>query len=338
VIVCARAPLRLSFAGGGTDLPPYPDECGGLVLNATIHRYAYATLRPHPEPTLRVRSVDFDRVLHLELGRSQSYDGELDLAKACVNRLLLDGDHAGLDLYLETEAPPGSGLGGSSALVAAMIGAMAEWRQLRLSKYELAHLAWQVERQDLGVPGGMQDQYAAVFGGFNYIEFDAGNRVIVNPLRLEPWIVDELQYHLLLVYLGSRASAAIIESQIAGYVKRDPNVVEAMGRMKTLTVDAKNALVTGRLDDLGALLHEDWLEKKRTSRGVSNSRIDELYEEARRLGALGGKVSGAGGGGFMLLYCPVDHKAAIRERMGQLGGVVSPVSFEPQGMTTWAHA
>jgi D-glycero-alpha-D-manno-heptose-7-phosphate kinase len=338
VIFRARAPLRISFAGGGTDLSPYVEEHGGLVLSATIDRYAYATLRFHDDPVIRVNSLDYKTVAQYGFDEPLVYDGKFDLVKACLQRLnpRPEPDGRGIELYLETEAPPGSGLGASSALVVAVIGALRTWRRLSLDKYEIARIAWEVERKDVGIPGGIQDQYAAVFGGFNLIEFHSETKVVVNPLRIEPRIVHELQYNLLLVFTGAtRRSSSIIESQIAGYAARRPGVVDAMNRMKVLTMEAKDALLTGRLHDLGELLHEEFLEKRRTADAVSTPFIEEMYEEVRRLGVVGGKVSGAGGGGFMFLYCPFDRKPAVIDRIAKMGGQVVPMAFEHEGMQSW---
>lgn len=338
MMVRARAPLRISFCGGGTDLSPYVDEHGGIVLNATIDRYAYATLRFPNEAVIRVNSLDYDSVVSFSLGDPLPFDGNLDLIKACLRRLLpeAEADRSGIELYLETEAPPGSGLGASSALVVAVIAALRSWRRLTLDRYELARVAWEVERNDVRIPGGLQDQYAAVFGGFNLIEFRDRFRVIVNPLRIEPRIVNELQYNMLLVYTGStRFSSTIIEQQISGYAAKREGVIEAMHRMKALAIDAKDALVTGRLTDLAEILHEDFLAKKRTAAGVTTPVIEDMYEEARRLGVIGGKISGAGGGGFMFLYCPFDRKPAVSERMVQMGGQILPMAFEPDGVQAW---
>jgi D-glycero-alpha-D-manno-heptose-7-phosphate kinase len=338
MIIRARAPLRISFAGGGTDLSPYVDEHGGVVLNATIDRYAYATLRFHDHPLIRVNSLDYQTVADYGVGEPLVYDGKFDLIKACLRRLGPSVAHQerGIELYLDTEAPPGSGLGASSALVVAVIGALRAWRRLPLEKYEIARVAWEVERKDVGVPGGLQDQYAAVFGGFNLIEFHSQTKVIVNPLRIEPRIVNELQYNLLLVFTGTtRTSSGVIDAQVSNLKEQRPVVVEAMNRMKTLTLEAKDALLTGRLDDLGHILHEEFLEKRRTAEAVATPRIEEMYEEARRLGVVGGKVSGAGGGGFMFLYCPFDRKPAVSARIRAMGGEVVPMAFEPDGVQAW---
>jgi D-glycero-alpha-D-manno-heptose-7-phosphate kinase len=338
VLIRGRAPLRISFAGGGTDLSPYLEEKGGVVLNATIDRYAYATLRFPAEREIHVQSLDYKSEAHFGFDEPLAYDGNFDLIKACLTRLRARSDHAegGLELYLETEAPPGSGLGASSALVVAVIGALKTWRRLAIDKYELARTAWEVERIDVGVPGGMQDQYAAAFGGFNLIEFHSNSNVIVNPLRIEPRIIHELQYNMLLVFTGStRVSSTIIEAQVAGYVDRKPGVTEAMDRMKALAFDAKDALLTGRLNDLGEILHEEFLHKKRTAASVAPPHIEEMYDEARRRGVIGGKISGAGGGGFMFLYCPYDRKPAVTERLVEMGAQVLPVAFEPEGVESW---
>jgi D-glycero-alpha-D-manno-heptose-7-phosphate kinase len=340
MIFRGRAPLRISFAGGGTDLSPYVDERGGAVLSATIDRFAYATLRVCDDKVFRVRSVDLDTSLDLDLTQPPPFDGNLDLIKGCLRRLPGSApDSGGLELYLETDAPPGSGLGASSALVVATIGALAEWQRQSLDRYELARMAWEIERRDVGVPGGLQDQYAAAFGGFNLIEFRDSKNVIVNPLRISPRVLNELEYNMLLVYTGAtRVSANIIESQIRGLSAGSYDVTSAMDHMKALTIEAKDALLTGRLGDFADILHEEWEAKKRTSDSVTTPRIDEMYDEARRLGAIGGKVSGAGGGGFMFLYCPFDRKAAVTKRLVELGGDVIPMAFEPDGMQSWSWA
>jgi D-glycero-alpha-D-manno-heptose-7-phosphate kinase len=339
VIFRGRAPLRISFSGGGTDLSPYVNERGGLVLNATIDRHAYATLRVRDDRMVSVRSLDFNTNLDFSIDQPPPFDGNLDLIKGCLRRLSPDRpqDSTGLELYLETEAPPGSGLGASSALVVATIGALAEWRRLTLDKYEVARLAWEIERLDVGVPGGLQDQYAASFGGFNLIEFRNEREALVNPLRIEPRILHELEYNMLLIYTGAtRTSSRIISSQIAGLTGKQPEVFEAMERMKALTLEAKDALLTGRLADFAALLHEEWQAKKRTSDAVTTSLIDEMYADARRLGALGGKVSGAGGGGFMFLFCPFEKRPAVSDRMRELGGEILPMAFVTEGMQSWS--
>lgn len=308
------------------------------MLSTTIDRHAHATLRLTKERVIRVHSMDFGSSLELPLDEPPPFDGNLDLIKGCLRRLEVTerGLEQGMELFLETEAPPGSGLGASSALVVATLGALAEWRRLTLDRYELARLAWEIERHDVGVPGGVQDQYAAAFGGFNLIEFRSETEVVVNPLRVEARVLNELQYNMLLVYTGAtRVSARIIHSQMSGLSERDGDVSRAMNEMKELTLAAKDALLTGRLTDFASILHREWEAKKRTSSEVSNPHLDDMYRQARELGALGGKVSGAGGGGFMFLYCPFDRKPAVSRRLVEMGAEVLPISFQPVGMESW---
>ena len=331
----AKAPLRISFAGGGTDVSPYADERGGLVLNATVDKYAYATLRVAAGRTITIKSQDYHTIAKFDLDQPPVYDGRLDLVKAAINRLNAPESAGGCELFLHTDAPPGSGLGSSSAVVVAIIGAFSQWLSLPLTNYEIASLAYQIERIDLGIKGGRQDQYAATFGGFNLIEF-YGDRVIVNPLRIPEPILNELHYSLMLFYTGgTRLSAHIIDNQTRGFVERREDVIAAMDTIKALTGETKNALLQGRLEDFGALLHESWENKKKMASSISNPLIDEIYHEARRLGALGGKISGAGGGGYMFLYCPYDTQAAISERLEKLGAIQVGFSFEKNGLQTW---
>lgn len=337
----AKAPLRISFAGGGTDVSPYADERGGLVLNATVDKYAYASLRVTDERLITIKSLDYHTIARLDLDQPPVYDGQLDLVKATIHRLHAPDVASGIEtdqgfeLFLHTDAPPGSGLGSSSAIVVAIIGVFSQWLGLPLTSYEIASLAYQIERIDLGIKGGRQDQYAASFGGFNLIEF-YGDRVIVNPLRISEPILNELHYSLMLFYTGgTRLSAHIIDNQTRGFIQRQGEVVAAMDSLKQLTIETKNALLQGRLEDFGALLHESWVSKKKMAASISNPLIDEIYQAARRLGALGGKISGAGGGGYMFFYCPYETQAAISERLEELGAVQVDFSFEKNGLQSW---
>jgi D-glycero-alpha-D-manno-heptose-7-phosphate kinase len=333
----AKAPLRISFAGGGTDVSPFAEERGGLVLNATIDKYAYATLRKSADPAITIKSLDFHTIAKLDLDQPPVYDGQLDLVKAAVHRLhvLSTEGSPGFELFLHTDAPPGSGLGSSSAIVVAIIGVFSQWLGLTLTNYEIAALAYQIERLDLGIKGGRQDQYAATFGGFNLMEF-YGERVVVNPLHIPDHILNELHYALMLFYTGgTRLSANIIDTQTSGFIHRQVDVVAAMENIKQLAVDTKNALLQGRLEDFGDLLHESWVNKKKMASSISNPLIDKMYAEARRLGALGGKISGAGGGGYMFLYCPYETQAKISERLENLGALSVGFSFENKGLQSW---
>jgi D-glycero-alpha-D-manno-heptose-7-phosphate kinase len=334
MLIRAKAPLRISFAGGGTDVPPFPAQEGGLVLNATINRYAYGTLRPRDDDNIQINSHDYGLSAEFSAHESPVFDGRLDLAKAAIRRFA-GREARGFDLLLHSNAPPGSGLGSSSAMMVALIGVLTEFRNVPVTDYELAELAHSIEREELGIKGGRQDQYAAAFGGFNFIEL-SGDRVIVNPLRLAPDVMLELEHNLLLCYTGTtRQGDHIIEDQTARFEQRNEDAVAGLRAQKELAVEMKNALLQRRLRDFGDLLHTAWQAKKRMSTRISNPRIDELYDEARRAGAIGGKVTGAGGGGYVLFYCRYDRKHDVAKRLIELDASVDEFAFEPSGLRTW---
>jgi D-glycero-alpha-D-manno-heptose-7-phosphate kinase len=329
----ARAPLRISLCGGGTDVSPYPEEHGGMVLSATINQYAYASLRPRRDSRLTLASLDYDVVARYDHPRRLRLDGNLDLIKAVVRAFKV---RRGADLWVHSDAPPGSGLGSSSTLVVALIGVMSEWLGRPLSGYEVAELAYRIERLDLGLAGGRQDQYAAAFGGFNFIEF-LGDTTVVNPLRIRPDVLNELEYRLLLCYMGqTRQSAKIIERQTAAYRAGRVAVVQALHRLREETLEMKKALLLGRVDALGELLHQAWEAKKKLDDNISNSHVDRLYQLARREGAIGGKMPGAGGGGYFLLLARFDRKHRVAAALEKHGGQVVPFQFERRGLVTWS--
>jgi D-glycero-alpha-D-manno-heptose-7-phosphate kinase len=334
MLIRAKAPLRISFAGGGTDVPPFPAQEGGLVLNATINRYAYGTLRPRADGNIHLSSFDYGLSTKFGVHEPPVFDGKLDLAKAAIRRFAGEGAH-GFDLLLHSNAPPGSGLGSSSAMMVTLIGALTEFRNLPVTDYELAELAHSIERDELGIKGGRQDQYAAAFGGFNFIEL-SGDRVVVNPLRVAPDVTLELEHNLLLCYTGTtRQGDHIIEDQTTRFEQGNEDAVAGLRDQKQLAIEMKNALLQRRLRDFGELLHTAWEAKKRMSTRISNPRIDELYEAAREAGAIGGKVTGAGGGGYVLLYCRSDRKHEVAQRMIELNATVDEFAFEPRGLRTW---
>lgn len=331
----ARAPLRLSFCGGGTDVPPYPQEHGGMVLSATINQYAYASLRPRRDSRITIASLDYDVVARYDHPARMKLDGNLDLIKAVLRALKVK---RGADLWVHSDAPPGSGLGSSSTLVVALIGVISEWRGRPLTSYEVAELAFRIERVDLGLAGGMQDQYAAAFGGFNFIEFHRDSTV-VNPLRIRPAVLQELEYRLLLCYMGqTRRSADIIERQTAAYREKRAPVVRALHDLTRQTLEMKKALLLGDVDGVGELLHEAWEKKKKLDKGISTSFVDRLYQLARKEGAIGGKMPGAGGGGYFLFLTRFDRKHRVAAVLEKHGGQVVPFQFEPQGLAAWASS
>jgi D-glycero-alpha-D-manno-heptose-7-phosphate kinase len=331
-VIRAKAPLRLSFAGGGTDVPPFPEEEGGLVLSATINRYAYGALAPRADSQIGLESVDFGLSLNYGVDEEIIFDGRLDLAKAAIRKM----GRGGYDLFLHSHAPPGSGLGSSSAVMVTIIGLLKEFHGQPLTDYEVAQLAFDLERKELGIKGGLQDQYAATFGGFNFIEFEA-DRVIVNPLRISADVVHELEHNMLLCYTGkTRSSHGIIEDQTSRWTGGDKEALAGLRAGKELAVAMKNALLQRRLNDFGDLLGAAWEEKKKMSPRISNEFIDSAYEEARKHGALGGKVTGAGGGGYMLFYCPFQRKHHVANALIAMNGQVSEFEFTSNGLTSWS--
>ena len=335
MIIRSRAPLRISFAGGGTDVSPYMEEQGGVVLNVTIDKYAYTSLQLSDTPHVTVQSLDYDIIAKYDLDIPLPYDGRLDLVKAVINRLSPKRNAQGLNVFMHTDAPPGSGLGSSSSLVVSLVGLFQRWLHLPLTNYDIAELAYEIERVDMQIQGGRQDQYATTFGGVNFIEFSQ-EATIVNPLRIPAESLYELNYNLLLCYTGkTRLSAGIINSQVNNYIHRETAVLQAMEELKSIAKAMKDNLLQGRLNDFGALLHEAWINKQKMAREISTPYIQELYAKARKHGALGGKISGAGGGGFMMVYCPFERKHAVAEAIEKMGAKVVDFHFDLNGMQTW---
>lgn len=329
----AKAPLRVSFAGGGTDVPPFPEREGGAVLSTTISRYAYGTLQPRHDDKVRIESLDFGETVTFSVADKLVYDGKLDLVKAAIQHL---GEcETGFDLFLHSDAPPGSGLGASSAVMVVLVGLLKEWRARPWTCDEIAELACRIERDELGIQGGLQDQYAAAFGGFNYMEF-SGDGVKVNPLSVPANVQNELHYNLLLVFTGGiRLSARIIEDQVSRLRAGDSDSIQALHEIKRLTLEMKARLLANQLEEFGSLLHEEWVQKKRMSSRISTAELDDLYEAARKAGAIGGKITGAGGGGYMLLYCRSGKRHQVARRLVEMGCTVADFGFEPIGLQTW---
>lgn len=338
MLIRSKAPLRIGLAGGGTDVSPYCDIYSGSILNACINMYAYATIEPRDDGKIEFRCEDrgefctFNSVEHFEI------DGKFNLLKGVYNRLIKDYIKIPLSFTLTTyvDAPAGSGLGSSSTLVVAIVKAFQEWQNLPLGEYDLAKLAWSIEREDLKMAGGRQDQYAAAFGGFNFMEFSANEKVLVNPLRIRKEYVNELEFNVLLYYTGtSRLSAKIIESQVENTKKKDEKAIEAMHKLKQQSLDMKEALLIGDLYRMGELLNTGWENKKRMSSAISNPVIDNIYETAIKAGATGGKISGAGGGGFFMFYCPGNTRYRVINELSKLGGEFRRFRFTNLGVESW---
>jgi D-glycero-alpha-D-manno-heptose-7-phosphate kinase len=341
MIYRSKAPLRIGLAGGGTDVSPYCDLYGGAILNATLSLYAHATIEPLADRTIILRGMDRKEETRFEHGvdlDTLPTGGSLDLLKGVYNRIRKDygWTAGGFRLSTFVDAPAGSGLGTSSTLVVAIVGVFAEMLKLPLGEYDIAHLAYDIERRELKMAGGRQDQYAATFGGVNYMEFYKDDKVIVNPLRVKQQYLFELENNLLLYYTAtSRESARIIEVQSRNVTEKKEKPIEAMHALKHQAQLMKEALLMGRLHEIGEILDFGFRQKQQMAEGISNAHIDEIYQEAKRAGATGGKISGAGGGGFMTFYCPGTAKYRVMEVLSGLGGHCQPYNFTGHGLTTW---
>ncbi len=339
MIIRARAPLRLGLGGGGTDVSPFCDLHGGCILNATIDKYAYAIVEPRNDGRVSFVAADRHEQWEGEASLPLPTNGVLDLHKGVYNRIMRDfhsGPPFGLTLTTFTDAPPGSGLGSSSTLVVAMVKAFVELLNLPLGEYEIAHLAYEIERIDIGLNGGKQDQYAATFGGFNFMEFYGDDRVLVNPLRIKNWIISELEASLVLYYTGvSRASAHIIDEQAANVRNGESDSLAAMFALKNEAVAMKESLLRGDLKAFALSMETSWQSKKRTARNVSSESIDHAYTAAREAGAQAGKISGAGGGGFMMFFVDPPRRMSVVEALERQGGQVFNCHFTKYGTQGW---
>lgn len=339
MIYRSKAPLRLGLAGGGTDVSPYSDLYGGAILNATIGMYANATIKPCSDRKIKLNAIDRNESYTLNSVSELELNGKLDLAKGVYNRIVREFTKQPLSFELTTyvDAPPGSGLGSSSTLVVAILGAFAEWLKLPLGEYDIASLAYKIEREDLGMAGGKQDQYAATFGGVNFMEFYAQDKVIVNPLRIKDKYLNELENNLVLFFTQtSRLSSEIIEKQRENVKQKNEKSIEAMHSLKEQSMRMKEALLKGEVDSIGEILHYGWQHKKAMASGISNPLIDEIYDAAMAAGATGGKVSGAGGGGFMFFYAPYNNRYTVIKALQKFGGQTMRYSFTDKGMLSWS--
>ena len=341
-VVRARAPLRLGLAGGGTDVSPYCDIHGGYVLNATIDRYAYAVIKTLDEPIVCFVATDqqVEKVRSAEV--STPLNGKLDLHEAVYNHMVKHfngGRPIPLELSTFCDAPAGSGLGSSSTLVVTMIRAFAELLNLPLDDYSIAHMAYQIERVDCGLQGGRQDQYSATFGGFNFMEFYADERTVINPLRIKNWIICELEASLVLYFTGvSRESAHIIADQSSNVKSGLVDALEAMHGIKREALVLKECLLRGDFPGLVDSMRLGWENKKRSAKTVSNPHIDSIYDAAMQAGALAGKVSGAGGGGFMWFFVSTEKRMDVIRTLNDFGGQVSNCHFTKHGTQAWRTA
>jgi D-glycero-alpha-D-manno-heptose-7-phosphate kinase len=370
MIIRSRAPLRLGLAGGGTDVSPFSEQYGGAVLNATVNLFAYANLEliSHKQQS-NTRTIINKHINNCASIECHSFNSNakfnafltpntlvpikepLILQRGTINRIWAEygkqlgpllnrnqkqGETRSLRLTTYVDAPAGSGLGTSSTLVVAIVGAFAELLRLPLGEYDIAHLAYEIERVDIGMSGGKQDQYAATFGGVNFMEFSAGDKVVVNPLRIKREYINELESNLILYYTGtSRLSSKIIDRQSQQVVQGNQKAISAMKKLKEQSVLMKEAFLKGNINEIGEILDFGWRFKKQMTDGISNALIEEIYHYAKKAGATGGKITGAGGGGFMMLYCPGTTKYKVIERIGKYGGEFKRYQFTDSGLVSW---
>jgi D-glycero-alpha-D-manno-heptose-7-phosphate kinase len=331
-----RVPLRISFAGGGTDVPAYCEERGGAVIGSTIDKYAYSTLIPYSvgNDSIKIHSIDFDLVTVLDYKAKffdVEYDGKADLAKAVMK--VMKPEKTGFEIITSCDATPGTGLASSSAVIISMIGSLRSFLDIPLTIYDIAEMAYSIERKELGIKGGLQDQYACTFGGFYFIEFRK-NATIVNPLRIRREIVEELESSLLLVDTGISRSSSEIHRMQSGYYG-DVKYMDTLDAVKQQAYMMKDVLLRGDIPGFGKLLHESWETKKKISSIISTETVNRIYDRARSEGAVGGKLLGAGGGGHLLFFVDPDSKRRVQHALESLGCRIVPFSFEGEGLRSW---
>lgn len=334
----SKAPLRLGLAGGGSDVSPYSDTFGGLVLNATINLYTYCTIEEIDDGLITIESYDTNLFKSYKVTNFLEIDGDAILIKGVYNRIVKDFNIEPRSFRITTynDAPIGSGLGTSSSMMVCILKAFIEWYSLPLGDYDTSRLAYEIERKDLGLKGGKQDQYAAAFGGFNFIEFMRDDLVIVNPLKIKRWIVDELESSMLLYFTGaSRSSAKIISEQIDNTSKKKVGAIEAMHKIKQSAIDMKHALLKGDMNRFAEIVKDGWENKKKMANSISNPLIQEAFDTAIPAGAISGKVSGAGGGGFIMFMVEPTKKKAVINALKTLSGFVMPFQFTDGGAHGW---
>lgn len=338
MIIRSKAPCRLELSGGGTDVPPYCDLYGGTILNATINQYAYCSLIPRDDEEFRIKSLDYGIIANYTKQEDLEFDGNLDLVKA-VLRVMSKYDKyikKGMNIILHSDVPAGSGLGSSSTVCTALIGAIAEYYRIPLNSYEISELAYHIEREELGIKGGLQDQYASVFGGFNLMEFGENLDVKVNPLKIKQRILNEFHYHLVLIYTGkARFGDRILDKQIKIVEQDNKTVLKHYAKLKEIAIAMKNALIKEDLSKFPSLLDTAWMNKKEVAPTISNAHIEKVYRTAKENGAKAGRIMGAGGGGHMLFWADYEDRRQLITSLEDLGCRYVPFMFDHKGLQVW---
>jgi D-glycero-alpha-D-manno-heptose-7-phosphate kinase len=338
MIYRSKAPLRIGLAGGGTDVSPYSDIYGGAILNVTISLYANASIEPNSSNEIKLIAADRNEEATYIIQKELPINGTLDLLKGVYNHIQKNYSFKtnGLTITTFVDAPAGSGLGTSSTLVVAVLGAFVEMLKLPLGDYDIAQMAYQIERKDLQLEGGKQDQYAATFGGVNFMEFYSDDKVIVNPLSIRDEYLYELENNLVLFFTATnRESATIIKEQQSNVISKNETSIAAMHQLKIQAVQMKEALLKGNLDLIGDILNFGFEQKKKMAKNISNTLIEDLYTAAKNAGATGGKISGAGGGGFIIFYCPNNTRHKVIEALNFFKGSTKNYTFTTNGLFTW---
>lgn len=330
-MLIARAPVRISLGGGGTDLAAYYHPYGGMVISAAINKYFYTFVSQGAQDEgVQIISSDYRTFYRHDPRQPFFWDGNLQLPRAILHHFGIEREY---DVFLASEVPPGTGLGSSGSVAVTLVRALSTLADIPMSRQEIAETAAYIEIEKMGMPVGKQDQYIAAFGGVKVITFTADG-VTVEPLQLDDSTLGRLENRLILFFTGSsRESSNILAHQKQASEKRDPAVIDALHAIKALAHDMRGHLETGDLDGFGQLLDESWREKKKLAPNISSSGIDRWYTLARQHGAIGGKVTGAGGGGFLMLYCPVERQAAVTQALEAEGLVRMNFRFDFQGAT-----
>lgn len=340
-LIRSRAPLRLGLAGGGTDMESFFNLHGGCVLNATIDLYACCTIRPKKDGRIRFIASDLEEEFESPICDYIEPVGGLKLHKAIYNRIVKDynggKDLGAFKMTTYCDSPPGSGLGSSSTLVVAIVKAYVEWLSIPFGDYDIAKLAYDIERKDLGMKGGKQDQYAATFGGVNFMEFEKGDKTIINPLRVRKWALSELEQSVVLFYTGvSRDSGSIIAQQDKKVAEKSVKTIEAMKLIKDEAYSMKEALLRGDIKSMADSMQKGWVAKKNSASKISNADIDRIYDLVMENGGLAGKISGAGGGGFIMFLVPPSKRMNIMRILdGEKNGRTMPCHFVDEGVGSW---
>jgi len=326
----SKSPVRISFGGGGTDMTRYFMENGGAVLNATVRMYSHATLRKRDDMSIKIYSHDLDKVVEAP-SLDQVQDKSFSLIVSLIKLIKPD---FGFELEIGSDFPVGSGLGGSAVVMSAIAGCFNQFRVDTWDNYEIAEICFQAERLHLGVAGGWQDQYATVFGGHNFMEFNHDNNV-VHPLRVKDDVIKELEETLILCYTGKLHHSGNIQTQFQKQIQSSDDVQKLIAINKDLTYQMKTHLLKGKIKELGQAVHQSWICKRQFSAGITDHELDAIYSFAMDHGSYGGKLLGAGGGGYFLFFVEPFKKYQLIKQLTQKGYVCSNVNFDDQGLQAW---